>query len=315
LNVTLVYAYDASSVSSGTVNFHGTNATTDSNGIATFDLSSLSDFDYNQVAYGVTDSSYGITSTIQNQTIPLAKKTHLVQGNENITISSLSWDTQDKQLSFSATASGEQSIKVRHSNAEKPYYIKINTVVYEEGSHWTWSTPTTTITDTFSTKTFLVSWTALVTDTSSSGGGESTSTTSTSPISTTSGLLPEVVKKVITPTIISIPKHAVGLIILGLLFVALSYSIREDYVNISFILGFIATIYIINLLFVWVLIPQGMFPSDLEPIKDYLFYPPVISLEAYGLQATEVEIMQILTMTLLFGVFASAVVLLVWSRD
>jgi len=317
LNVTLVYAYDGSSVSDGIVNFHGTNATTDSNGIASFDLSSLSDFDYNQVAYGVTDGSYGITSTIQNQTIPLAMKNgHLIQGTSSLSISSITWDSNEKQLSFSASGSGTQTIKIRHQNGDKPYYVKIDSTVYNEGSHWSWSTPVTTITYPFSSHTFMVSWIALSIESGSSGGGGVSSSGGTFSIQ-----IPESTQKfvqtIIKPALFKIPEYYVGLSILGFMFISLALALRNDSENlsiISIIIGVIITVYVLNLLAVWVLEPQGLFPSDLEFVKPYLWNPPSLNLQVTGVPTSSVQILQLIVITSLFALFASAIALFAW-RD
>ncbi|RLI78146.1 hypothetical protein DRP04_10465 [Archaeoglobales archaeon] len=318
LNVTLVYAYDGSSVSNGIVNFAGNNATTDSNGIASFDLSSLSDFDYNQIAYGVTDGSYGITSTIQNQTIPLAMKNgHLIKGTSSLSISSITWNINEKHLSFLASGNGTQTIQIRHIYGEKPYYVKIDSTIYQEGSHWTWniSAKSCDVTFDFSTHNFLISWSPFVTQSSSSGSPSG----NWSPQEGSEGSegsrkkLPKAIQKFveefIKPVILKIPKFYIGLMILGALFIGLSYAIKEGYETAGILIGLLIVFYVINLIFVWVLEPQGIFPADLEFIRPYLFRPPSLNFEIIGLPTDQIQILQIVTMASLFGVFIISIIL------
>ncbi len=110
--VRLLYAYDNSAVANGNVSLAGLYALTNSTGWATFDMGSVSDFDYGQLAYGLQDSAYGITYKNTNQTIPIAKKTRLIESDA--TISALTWDGTKLTLAFSG-ASGSYTLKVSGS--------------------------------------------------------------------------------------------------------------------------------------------------------------------------------------------------------
>jgi len=69
------------------------------------------------------------------------------------------FDSVTNQLTFIATGTGIESIKIDF--ATKPYYVKIDDVVHSEGSKWTFANGVTTITDSFSTKNIVVSWSSL----------------------------------------------------------------------------------------------------------------------------------------------------------
>jgi hypothetical protein len=112
----MVYAYDGSPVQNGIVNLAGLSATTNSTGWATFDMSSASDFNWGQTAYGVQDGAYGITYKMQNQTLPIARKNRLIQSDAEI--SALSWDGVKLAVEFTNT--GTYTLKVSGS---RPTYI------------------------------------------------------------------------------------------------------------------------------------------------------------------------------------------------
>jgi len=111
------YAYDSSAISGGTVALAGKTADTNSTGWAAFDFSTGSDFTWSQTAYGTTDGAYGITYKTQNQTLPIAKKTHFIESDAEI--SSLSWDGVKLTLAFANT--GAWTLKV---SGTQPVYVK-----------------------------------------------------------------------------------------------------------------------------------------------------------------------------------------------
>ena len=123
----------------------------------------------------------------------------------------------------------------------------------------------------------------------------------------------EIVQTVIKPVMFSIPKYWIGLMILGLMLVSLASALRNGYYNLSIIIGIIIAIYILNLVAVWVLEPQGLFPSDLAFIKNYLWEPPSLSFEVVGVPTDQVKILQMLFIVTLFGLFAGSIILFTWK--
>ena len=311
LNATIYFEGSTEPAPNGEiVTYASANASCDSNGIASWDLSSLEDFDYNQEIYGSHISA--------NQTIPLAKKNgHLIMGTSSLTISSITWKESDKQLSFIASGNGTQTIRIKHVYGDKPYYIKIDTQVYQEGSHWSWNNTASTcdIACAFSTHNFLISWIPLASSSSSSGSGgvPTSSTSSSTPMANLPEKTEEIVQTVIKPVMFSIPKYWIGLMILGLMLVSLASALRNGSYNLSIIIGIIIAIYVLNLLCVWLLEPQGLFPQDLAFLKDYLWEPPSLSFEVVGVPTNQIQILQILFVITLFVIFASSIILFAWK--
>ena len=64
-----------------------------------------------------------------------------------------------------------------------------------------------------------------------------------------------------------------------------------------------------DLITVWILIPMGYFPSDLAFMQNYLWKPPSLQLEVVGLPQNQVQALQLVFISLLFALFASAIVL------
>jgi len=311
LNATIYFEGSTEPAPQGeNVIFGSTISACDSNGVASWDLSSIGDFSYNSEIWG--------SHVLANQTVPLVKVSgHLIYGNSNVTISSVSWDSNDKQLSFSASGNGTQTIQVKHVYSEKPYYIQVDTTVYQEGSHWSWNNTASScdITYTFSTHTFIVSWSPLESSESSGGGGGGGggSVSGGGGYTPSISKLPETTEKfvqtVVKPALFKIPEYYVGLSILGVLFVSLSIALRGDNENLAIIIGLIIAIYSLNLLAVWVLEPQGMFPSDLEFLKNYLWRPPSLNFQVVGMPTSQVQLLQMITIASLFGLFAGSIIL------
>ncbi len=113
----MVYASDDSPVTNGTVRFVGLEAQTNTTGWAEFNMTEVSDFDWGQEAYAVQDGAYGITCKMQNQTLPLAKKTRLIQSDAEV--SGLKWDDEKLTISF-ADATGNYILKI---SGNRPTYI------------------------------------------------------------------------------------------------------------------------------------------------------------------------------------------------
>lgn len=96
----------------------GLQATANSTGWATFSLASSPDFSWSQTAYGIQDALYGITATAQNQTIPVTKKTYLVQSDDPI--SSITFSGYKLTISFSGPT-GSYTLEV---SGPKPTYVQ-----------------------------------------------------------------------------------------------------------------------------------------------------------------------------------------------
>jgi len=301
VKVKILYAYDNSACSNANVSFLSSYQLTDSQGWATFDLAGVADFDYNQTAYPVQDSAYGITYVTQNQSIPIAKKQFLIQGESALTLSSLTWNPSTSELSMSAGDTGTRSIKVK---AEKPYYIKIDQTTYSEGNKWVYTNGIIVITDTFSTKTIVISWASLPPP-------EPPAPPAGAPPAPAAELpsAEKIVETIIQPAIFAIPQYGVGIALLGLLFLGTGLAHKADEQELKTIFGFITLILALDLFFVWILVPTGLFPGDLQAIKPFLWEPPSLSLEYFGLVGTQQQTLQIALMGGLFAVFAIAIAL------
>jgi len=114
--VHMKYAYDSLEVEGGEISLIGLSATTNSTGWAEFNVASASDFTWGQKAYGIQDATYAITYKSQNQTLPIAKKTRLIQSDAEV--SSQSWDGTELTVSFAST--GSWTLKV---SGPRPVYV------------------------------------------------------------------------------------------------------------------------------------------------------------------------------------------------
>jgi len=228
---------------------------------------------------------------------------YLVEAPLDLTVSSLKYDSATSQLTFTASATGTRSIKVK---ADKCYYVKINDVVYVEGQKWTYD-PThgvITITDTFSTKNIVVSWASLAPPEPPpppppSGEGPPTAPEWAKPI----------VEEVIKPMVLAIPKFYVGLFIIGLILVGASLAHSYDDETITALCIIVMVVIAVDLLFVWVLKPVGLMPADLRFLEPLLWEPPTLSLEVFGLPSEQTLIVQGVLMISLIVMFVVAVVL------
>ena len=117
LYVHMKYAYDNVSVESGTIEFAGVQASTNSSGWAAFNLTSMGDFGWGLEAYGIQDGLYGITSILENQTIPVMKATRIIGGD--LEPSSATYQNDELTLSYNYTE-GSYTLKV---SGPKPTYI------------------------------------------------------------------------------------------------------------------------------------------------------------------------------------------------
>ncbi len=115
--VHMVYTSDDSAVVNGMVKFAGLEAKTNVNGWAEFNMTEASDFNWGQEAYALRDAIYGITYKMQNQTLPLAKKTHLIQSDARV--SGLRWDDEKLIINF-AGGIGNYILKI---SGNRPTYI------------------------------------------------------------------------------------------------------------------------------------------------------------------------------------------------
>jgi len=309
ISLKMQYALDDSVIVGGTVSYAGLTANTDGTGWADITLTSASDFDYNTQAYPTTDPLYGLTSMGENQTVPMARATYLIEGSSTLTLSSVSYVAGNtKQLSFTGTGTaGQESILIYGG---KPYYVTIDDVVRSDGDHWRWEASITNITDTFSTKDFMVSWIAYAGDGGGGGGGGGPAKP---PV--TDEAVEEFIETVVKPAIIKLPSYAVGLTPLGLLLVGAGLAYRYDQENVAWGLGAFATIYALDLFMVWILMPMGAYPTDLMAVQPYLIEPPTLSLELYGLSIAEQEFLQITILTILFATLAGGIALIVWRPE
>jgi hypothetical protein len=290
----LLYAYDDSSVSNGNVTFAGFYALSNSSGWAVFNLASLTDFEWGQTSYGVQDSLYGITYKSQNQTIPVRKISGvIIETPSDLTLSSSLF--QNNQLFMSLSGSGTKAIKV---SWVKPYYVKIGSTVYLEGTAWTYD-PTnayTTITTSYSTQDIMVSGVPLATSESTSGG-------SLPPKPKT---IPEEIVEAVSTAVFTLASNYVGVIIFILCLVGFILSYFYSRTTTATFLA-AATIYMLfDLVSVFILIPQQLFPSDLMFLQPFLWVPPSLVLDVFGPLAVQ-QLIQVMMMGSLFAILAAAV--------
>jgi hypothetical protein len=127
LYVKTVYAFDNSPINNCSVSYGGLTSYTNSSGIATFDLSSVSTIPFNSIAYGVYDPNYNLKAKIQNQTIAFHK---LVVNPFNIRsnneIKNVNWNDVEKKLSFETKG----NCIVKTSNYGIPNTIEVDGKIY-----------------------------------------------------------------------------------------------------------------------------------------------------------------------------------------
>jgi len=229
--------------------------------------------------------------------------------NGNITIQDLFRIDCDYGLKFTWSGSGTVSFYSGMGEWGKPYYIKIDGTVYQESSHWSWdeANDAVVITADLSSHMVEVYWAPLPAPggSGSVGGGGAPS----SPITKISESAQKFVQTVVKPALFKIPEYYVGLLILGFMFVSLAIAWRSDLENTSIIIGLIITVYVLNLLAIWVLLPQRLFPEDLNFLKNYLWRPPALNFQVVGMPTSQVQILQMLTIISLFGIFAGSIIL------
>jgi len=232
--------------------------------------------------------------------------------NGNVTITDFFRTDTDWGLKFTWTGSGSGTVSFYSGMGEfgKPYYIKIDGTVYQEGSHWTWddANDAVVISAELSEHTVEVYWKALQSQPSSSGvgGGYPTYQPSTSNIPESAQ---QFVQTIIKPALLKIPDYAIGLVTLAFLILLVAVSYYHDMENLALIFAILTFGCFLDLVTVWVLIPMGYFPSDLAFMQNYLWKPPSLQLEVVGLPQNQVQALQLVFISLLFALFASAIVL------
>jgi len=234
--------------------------------------------------------------------------------NGNVTITDFFRTDTDWGLKFTWTGSGSGTVAFYSGMGEfgKPYYIKIDGTVYQEGSHWTWdgSEDAVVISADLSSHTVEVYWTALQTEESSgSTGASGASGIISSTTATITESAQQFVQTVIKPALFKIPNYAIGLVMLGFMILLVSVAYYYDAETLALILAFLTLGYVLNLVAVWVLIPMNMFPSDLAFLQSYLWNPPSLNISVVGLPQNQLQALQLIVMSILFALFASAIVL------
>ncbi len=148
--------YNGTPVQNGIVSYASQNATTDSDGWATFNLKNFPNISYLSIAYGVRSTS-GITYKLQNLSIPIAKTSHVILESDLANITQLEYNATSYTLTIVATDDGTKTIRIL---GEKPLNITIDDLSYEEGTKWHYdaNNKVITITDVWSTKTIRITW-------------------------------------------------------------------------------------------------------------------------------------------------------------
>ncbi|MEM3459024.1 MAG: hypothetical protein QXN36_00335 [Candidatus Bathyarchaeia archaeon] len=148
--------YNGTPVHNGIINYASQNATTDNDGWATFNLKDFSNISYLSIAYGIRSAS-GITYKMQNQSIPIAKVSHIILESDLANITTLEYNATSYTLTIVATDNGTKTIRIL---GEKPLNVTIDDVSYAEGTKWHYdaNNQIITITDAWSTKTIKITW-------------------------------------------------------------------------------------------------------------------------------------------------------------
>jgi len=127
LYVKTVYAFDNSPINNCSVSYNGLISYTNSSGIATFDISSVSAIPFNSIAYGVSEPKYNLNAKLKNQTIAFHK---LVVNPFNIRsnneIKNYSWNDVERKLSFETKG----KCIVKTSNYGIPNTIEVDGKIY-----------------------------------------------------------------------------------------------------------------------------------------------------------------------------------------
>ena len=130
--VRAVYAYDSTPIAGANISYIGLYASANSTGWVAFDVSSLSNVDWNSLSYCVSEPTYGITYRVQNQTIAFHKlpiSPFSIRGNNQITTPN--WDDVNRKLSF--TTSGTCIVKV--GDWGTPLRVEVDGTTYTD---WTY---------------------------------------------------------------------------------------------------------------------------------------------------------------------------------
>jgi hypothetical protein len=302
LYLCLKYAYNDSVISSGSVYFAGSIQVTNSSGWANYTLSSLSDFSWGQIAYGISDAVYNITYNAENQTIPLEKLGEFILNTQvSHTIASTQW--QSGILSFSVSGTGSATINVYFSGSLIPYYVKINGMAKVEGDSWIKSSGLVTITDTLSSiHTYTISFQPLG-GTTTGGSTQSTSEAIDESVQT----VKEIIYRLSSNWI------SVILLLALLLPTVISYAFLDNIYVTTFLLAIFVTL-AVNFLLAFIVIPQGLLPKDLAILERFTFKPPALELSTLPI-ATQ-SIIQIVVMSfLLCSVMGSVVMLIIQGED
>lgn len=191
----------------------------------------------------------------------------------------------NEELIFSVSGSGSVLIKIRYDSLT-PYYVSFDGVIKNEGEGWTKTSTIVTISDTLSTRNYILSFHPF----SITGTGGGAVSPKLEPIEEAI----EVVKK----AFIKIASSWVSLAILSLLLLGMIGSYIYDETSLVWKL-FLGTFIILSMNFiaVYVLIPQQLMPIDLSMIEPFLWKPPSLELQTFPL-TTQITI-QILTMLMI----------------
>ena len=130
--VKVVYCYGNQPVPGANVSYAGLYAETNSSGWATFNVSSLANVGYNSTAAPLQDSTYGITVSLQNATIPFEKETvspFVIKASAPIT--NADWNDVEGKLSFSSSG----TIYVDVGDYGPPYQVEVNNEVWTNWSY------------------------------------------------------------------------------------------------------------------------------------------------------------------------------------
>ena len=305
LYVQMVYAYDGTSVSNGNVSYIGSQSLTNSTGWAEYSLMFLTDFSYNEIAWGIEDSAYEITYKAQNQTVPLAKKVFVVQNLNASTTTLGSFSFASNQLNFYANGTGYNIFKVHATSTM--YYLKINNIVYLQGHHWSRTGNVITVTDTLgSTHSYLLSFRSLEPPVDDRGG--------TGPRPAPTEQAKEFVEEVVARSVVAITSNWVSVLLLSglVLGTVTSYSLDREGDSWKLLLvGFI--VLTVNFLFAFILIPMEVVPTDLTILRNLAWKPPSLELQTYPLQ--QQALIQVSVLSFIFVTMIGSIAVLIIRRE
>lgn len=178
---------------------------------------------------------------------------------------------QSGQLFMTVSGSGTKYLRV---TGPKPYYVKVGSFYAIEGTKWSYnaSAAYTQITESYSTQNILVSWLPLSIDDTGHSSDESSKPKT----------VPEQLVEAVSTAVFAISSNYVGAIVSVLALVGLILSIYFGEKTLAVILAIVTVYLVFDMVSVFILKPQLLFPSGLGFLEPLLWVPPQVALEMFG---------------------------------